>query len=919
MPLAGLNSNRLTTFSTLLTIATTIIFGQGKPAPAPDKIAGVSASKALQDGDAQAAERLYRQAIRLGPRRAEWLMGLGAALERQRRIDEAVAAYRKAGELAPRRPGAAEAVVRALIAGGKLAQAESEVRSSLRTWPDSESLRSLLFDTLRKGHRWEAALKELDSGKYCKHLWSLAEEEDRAGAIDEAVRALRASTRCTTGQERTTAFLLLARLEERHQRWDELIDVYAGYDVAEQGTSNAGGLAGLPGVSHMAIFAEQSAKNGRPEIAIKAYQKILTTPAGGWRERSRLVELLLAEKRFGEARGVTLDGLQKNRFDYPANSMDTTYKLDLTALSKKLADAGAFDEAVAALRDHLSLDPLGTSQTYSAIGKLYADHEQWKEAGKAYSQADNGMWGGYVFRGFINDLVRGGKYDALWDAYIAAFPGHGWQVGDLYLPPAELAKAVYQGRLVAKGGLDSQVCGLDCQVSKQNPMRIPPGQIVELADFAPVEPHNPACGNDVFFAVQLMGRQWITGARRLNYHLASESTIIRPLPSERPTLALEIGISGGFAQVPGQSAPGQEAPLTELALGFRDRGRILSDGLYTGEPEVRSVGADVFRRLLDTPVRRAGPAEPYELTLVNNPGVNAFSTAAGKVYVDSGLLSHIKKEPGMWAAVLSHEIGHCVGQHHYHAYMRLYELQRQIAFWQWRASLGDKAAPWALLGLRIGGNILNRKLNRDEESEADRMGLMMMAEAGYHPDFILALFDRMQAASGDKSKFATFFSSDHPRWDTRKQRTAKAMDEALNVFDRRWRNPADSPGGMPPAMAILDTPKASVNKKAKLVHFSLAYGIRHAIGSSGTVTLRFSAQGKPVPASNADFRTPDGNLEVVWNFDVKQDRVSYPLEVTIPASAVAGNARKLTVRAVLVRDGKVERESSLVAVSFPKP
>jgi predicted Zn-dependent protease len=64
---------------------------------------------------------------------------------------------------------------------------------------------------------------------------------------------------------------------------------------------------------------------------------------------------------------------------------------------------------------------------------------------------------------------------------------------------------------------------------------------------------------------------------------------------------------------------------------------------------------------------RSGPSQPYELSPLNSPSVNAFSTAAGKVYVDSGMLPYIEKNPGLWAAVLSHELGHCVGQYQYHA------------------------------------------------------------------------------------------------------------------------------------------------------------------------------------------------------------------------------------------------------------
>jgi hypothetical protein len=234
-------------------------------------------------------------------------------------------------------------------------------------------------------------------------------------------------------------------------------------------------------------------------------------------------------------------------------------------------------------------------------------------------------------------------------------------------------------------------------------------------------------------------------------------------------------------------------------------------------------------------------------------------------------------------------------------------------------ALGDKTATWFNLGTKIGGDLLNMKLSRDEESEADRTGLMMMAEAGYHPDFILALFDRLRDTTGDRSRLVTFFSSDHPRWNTREQRTAKTMDQAIEVFESRWKDPAESPGGMPPAITILETPKASIDKNAKLVRFSVPYGIRHAAGSSATVALVFQDHGKAVAAADSNVRTADGHLGIVKPLDVTLDRVSSSLDVSIPASAVDGKNRKLDVKAVLTRNGKIERETPAITVSFPKP
>jgi predicted Zn-dependent protease len=91
------------------------------------------------------------------------------------------------------------------------------------------------------------------------------------------------------------------------------------------------------------------------------------------------------------------------------------------------------------------------------------------------------------------------------------------------------------------------------------------------------------------------------------------------------------------------------------------------------------------------------------------------------------------------------------------------------------------------------------KLSRNEELEADRLGLMMMAQAGIHPDYAEVLMRRLHAITGDENKIAAFLLSDHPGWETREKKVRKAREEALSIFNREFASAADSPGGIPPA------------------------------------------------------------------------------------------------------------------------
>src|SRR4029077_13264987 len=84
------------------------------------------------------------------------------------------------------------------------------------------------------------------------------------------------------------------------------------------------------------------------------------------------------------------------------------------------------------------------------------------------------------------------------------------------------------------------------------------------------------------------------------------------------------------------------------------------------------------------------------------------------------------------------------------------------------AALGaDGSAPRLV---PIGRGMGRQKLAREREFEAARVGLMLMAEAGYHPDYVILLERMLHAFYGDEPKLTEVLSS-HPRWAGREERT----------------------------------------------------------------------------------------------------------------------------------------------------
>lgn len=138
----------------------------------------------------------------------------------------------------------------------------------------------------------------------------------------------------------------------------------------------------------------------------------------------------------------------------------------------------------------------------------------------------------------------------------------------------------------------------------------------------------------------------------------------------------------------------------------------------------------------------------WEVFVIDDPSqANAFVLPGGKVFVFSGIIPIARSEDGL-AAVLGHEIAHNLAEHIGE------RMSGQIGVNILLGSVVLLTAFWggALLGTQLfGGTLLDllfsRPMGRRQESEADYIGLMMMAEACYDPEAALTFWQRMEAHS----------------------------------------------------------------------------------------------------------------------------------------------------------------------------
>ncbi|MBQ4484007.1 MAG: M48 family metallopeptidase [Prevotella sp.] len=210
----------------------------------------------------------------------------------------------------------------------------------------------------------------------------------------------------------------------------------------------------------------------------------------------------------------------------------------------------------------------------------------------------------------------------------------------------------------------------------------------------------------------------------------------------------------------------------------------------------------------------------WEFNLVQDNSVNAFCMPGGKIVVYEGLLPVTRDEASL-AVVLGHEIAHAVANHSAEQMSKQIKQQYGLQIGSAVAGalgMGQNTQSIAQIIVQQGLQFRNLKYSRDHETEADRMGLIFSAMAGYDPNVAVAFWQRMAASSGGGT---AEFLSDHPSDETRINNIkSKFLAEALKYYT-------------PP---VTTTKAAATTKKSSKSNTKKA--------TSGTKTIKISSKKK---------------------------------------------------------------------------
>jgi predicted Zn-dependent protease len=152
----------------------------------------------------------------------------------------------------------------------------------------------------------------------------------------------------------------------------------------------------------------------------------------------------------------------------------------------------------------------------------------------------------------------------------------------------------------------------------------------------------------------------------------------------------------------------------------------------------------------------------WQYMIINAPKtVNAAAIAGGRIIVYTGILPVAGSDAGL-ATIIGHEVGHVMA-HHTAERISQDELVNILALAAGAAGGGDLAVAAVGLGAQVGVLL---PYSRTQESEADHIGILLMAKAGYDPRESVALWHRMDQASGGSGRGPEFLST-HPNPGTR--------------------------------------------------------------------------------------------------------------------------------------------------------
>jgi predicted Zn-dependent protease len=248
-------------------------------------------------------------------------------------------------------------------------------------------------------------------------------------------------------------------------------------------------------------------------------------------------------------------------------------------------------------------------------------------------------------------------------------------------------------------------------------------------------------------------------------------------------LRTRLGTAIAAAIAVGLLAGCQSAPVTgrnqlivlpesqDAQMGLDAYQQILAESEVSNDPELNRRVQEVGRRIAAVSPH---PEWDWQFTLIENDEPNAFALPGGKVGVNTGLFQ-VAKNDDQLAAVMAHEVAHAIARH------GAERMSQQVLMQTGLAGLGIATdATTAGLAAQAATLVVSLPYSRTQEAEADHIGLIYMAEAGYDPREAITLWQNFESFGGERPPE---FLSTHPAPGSRIQNLQNLLPEAMPIYE----------------------------------------------------------------------------------------------------------------------------------------
>jgi Zn-dependent protease with chaperone function len=226
----------------------------------------------------------------------------------------------------------------------------------------------------------------------------------------------------------------------------------------------------------------------------------------------------------------------------------------------------------------------------------------------------------------------------------------------------------------------------------------------------------------------------------------------------------------------------QEQSAEELALGPQIAGRVLGARPLWNDAEAQK-RVNVIGRWVASQTSR--PGLPWSFGVIDTTEVNAFAAPGGYVLVTRGMYELLSSD-AEFAAVLGHEISHCVERDHYNVIRKqeMTTVGKEVVAGEIDVGTGVAENYARQYVEQHGATILLTSLDRQAEFRADKAAEIYLARSGMNPMALYAVLQKMTALGSDSAGLAALYKT-HPPLDARLDRIDERGYGALKAYTTR--------------------------------------------------------------------------------------------------------------------------------------